>query len=283
MAIDTSFLSQLDKFSLVVNKRVTSNYAGPRRSIAMGRGLVFKEHRIYAPGDDIRSIDWRVFARTDDLYVKTYEEERNLVVHIIVDYSSSMNFGKPITKFDYASMLGVGFAYLAMKENEKFQFSTFSDSLEVFQPKRGMGQLIAMIDHLNSIKTKGPSKVRDAIHQYKKLIGSRAMIVLISDFLIPLEEINEALYMLGDHEIKIIQVLDPIERELRLQGDFKLKDSETGDKMHTHISPRLRMQYQRLLKDHSLKIEETCNKLGMKFHLVATNIPVFDAFYKILE
>ena len=109
MVIDTSFLGQLDKFSLVVNKRVTSNYIGPRKSMALGRGLIFKEHRIYAPGDDIRSIDWRVYARTDDLYVKTYEEERNLTVHIIVDYSASMGFGKAVSKFDYASMLGVGF------------------------------------------------------------------------------------------------------------------------------------------------------------------------------
>lgn len=283
MSIDTSFLSQLDKFSLVIRKRVTSNYTGPRKSIALGRGLIFKEHRIYAPGDDIRSIDWKVFARTDDLYVKTYEEERNLIVHLIVDYSASMNFGKPVTKFDYASMLGVGFAYLAMRENEKFQFSTFSDDLEVFQPKRGMGQLMAMIDHLNSIKTKGQSKVKDAIQQYRKLIGSRAMIVLISDFLIPSDEINEALYMLGDHEIKIIQVLDTVEKELKLQGDFKLKDSETGDKMLTHISPRLRMQYQGMLEDHSAKIQETCNKLGMKFHLITTDTPIFDAFYRILE
>jgi len=283
MTVDTSFLGQLDKFSLVVNKRVTSNYRGPRRSIALGRGLIFKEHRIYAPGDDIRSIDWKVFARTDDLYVKTYEEERNLNVHIIVDYSASMNFGRQITKFDYASMLGVGFAYLAMKENEKFQFSTFSDSLSVFQPKRGMGQLMAMVDHLNSIKTKGTSKVKDAIQQYRKLIGSRAMIVLISDFLIPIDEINKALYMLGDHEIKIIQVLDPVEKELKLQGDFRLKDSETGAKMHTHIDPRLRMQYQKLLGDHSAQIEQTCNKLGMKFHQIITDTPIFDAFYTILE
>ncbi|MBW2974830.1 DUF58 domain-containing protein [Candidatus Woesearchaeota archaeon] len=281
--IDTSFLSQLDKFSLVVNKRVTSNYAGPRRSIATGRGLMFKEHRIYAPGDDIRSIDWKVFARTDNLYVKTYEEERNLTVHVIVDYSASMNFGKATRKFDYASMLGIGFAYLAMKENEKFQFSTFSDNLSVFQPKRGMGQLIAMVDHLNSVKTKGASRLKDAMNLYRKILGSRAMVVLISDFLIKKEEIDEALYMLGDHTIKIVQVLDPVEKELNIQGDYKLKDSETGAKMRTNISPRLRMQYQQMMEDHSARIEETCNKLGMKFHLITTDTPIFDAFYRILE
>ena len=283
MTIDTDFLGQLDRFSLVVRKRVTSNYIGPRRSIATGRGLMFKEHRIYAPGDDIRSIDWRLYARTDDLHVKTYEEERNLSVHVIVDGSASMDFGKGRTKFDYAGMLGVGFAYLAMKENEKFQFSTFSDSMSVFQPKRGMRQLIAMVDHLNSIKTKGKSLLKDSIKLYKKFIGSRSMIVLISDFLIPIEEINEALYLLGSHDIKLIQVLDVVEKELNISGDFKLKDSESDAKMRTFISPRLRMQYQEAMANHSAKIQETCNNLGIKFNLVTTDVPIFDAFYKVLE
>ena len=90
--ISTEFLDQLDRFHLVVKKRVTSNYIGPRRSIATGRGLTFKDHRIYSPGDDIRLIDWKVFARTDDLHIKTFEEERNLTVHIIMDSSASMGF-----------------------------------------------------------------------------------------------------------------------------------------------------------------------------------------------
>ena len=106
--IDTSFLDQLKRFNLVINKRVTSNLTGPRKSKAAGRGLTFKDYRIYAPGDDIRLIDWRVFARTDNYYIKVHEEERNLTVHLIVDKSASMEFGKPISKFDYASMIIVG-------------------------------------------------------------------------------------------------------------------------------------------------------------------------------
>ena len=133
--INTDFLDQLDRFHLVVKKRVTSSYVGPRKSIIAGRGLTFKDHRIYSPGDDIRLIDWKVFGRTDDLYIKTFEEERNLTAHIIMDSSASMGFGKPISKFDYAAMLGVGFAYLSMRENERFQFSTFSEKLDVFQPR----------------------------------------------------------------------------------------------------------------------------------------------------
>ena len=281
--IDTDFLNQLDRFHLVVSKRVTSNYAGPRRSIAMGRGLVFKDYRMYAPGDDTRLIDWKVYARTDHLYVKNYEEERNLTVHIIMDASASMDFGRPISKFDYASMIGVGFAYLAMKENEKFQFSTFSEKLDVFQPKRGMSHLANMVQHLNTLKTKGNSQIEESIRQYKKLVGSRALLVLISDFLIDIKEIREALYLLGDHEIKVVQVLDNVEKNLKLQGDFKLEDSETKEKIRTYISPRLRTVYQKMLDEHAAKIQGACNKLGINFFQITTDTPIFDAFYRILE
>lgn len=281
--IDTSFLHELDRFSLIIRKRVTSKYTGPRKSAAMGRGMIFKDHRLYAPGDDFRSIDWKVYARTDDLYIKNYEEERNLVVHIIVDCSNSMNFGKPITKFEYASMIGIGFAYLAMKENEKFQFSTFSDDLEVFQPRRGMSHLAAMVHHLNNLKKGGISKIRDAIQQYRKLIGSRSLIILLSDFLIDIPEIKDALYSLGGHEVKVVQVLDPVEKELKFEGDFKLKDSETHLKMKTFISPRLRTKYTGLLEEHAARIGEECGTLGVGFYQFTTDTSIFDAFYKMLE
>lgn len=281
--IDTSFLDQLTRFNLVVKKRVTSNLAGPRRSIAAGRGSTFKDYRIYAPGDDIRLIDWRVYARTDNLFIKVKEEERNLVVHIIIDASASMGFGKPFSKFDYASMIGVGFAYLALRENEKFQFSTFADSLEIFQPRRGMSHLAAMVQHLNSIKPKGSSKLLDTIRQYKKVIGSKSLLLIASDFLVNIDEIREAFYLLGDHEIKIIQVFDRVEKELKMEGDMKLIDSETRGMLRTFISPRLRMEYQQQLDEHCAKIEEACNKLNIDYHLAITDTPIFDTFYRILE
>jgi len=264
--ITTEFLDQLDKFQLIVNKRVTSNYSGEKRSVAAGRGLVFKDHRMYAPGDDIRAIDWRVYARTDDLYVRRYEEERNLSVHIILDASASMGFGKHLKKFDYASMLGVGFGYLAMKSNEKFQFSTFSEDLVLFRPKIG-----------------GNSKFAESIFKYKKMISSRSLIVIISDFLFNLDDIKKSLYFLGDHEIKVIQVIDPIEKDFIISGDLKLHDSETMEMLKTHISPRLRMEYMDSLRRHLLEIEKTCDTLGIDFFSITTDTPIFDAFYAILR
>lgn len=283
MAIDTSFLDELRKFSLIVHKRVTSNYSGPRRSIAAGRGISFKDHRIYAPGDDIRMIDWNVYARTDDLYLKNFEEERNLTVHIIVDYSESMNFGRPITKFDYSSMLAVGFAYLSMRENEKFQFSTFAEDINVFQPNKGMSQLASMVYYLNSVKTRGLSRMLDAITHYKRFISGRSMIILISDFLINIDEIKESLYRLGRHQVKVIHVLDPVEKNLSLQGDNILKDSETKEELRTNISPSLRTKYQDMLDEHAHEIAKLCSALGYEYHLITTDKSLFDAFYEILE
>jgi len=281
--IETDFLNQLDRFQLIIKKRVTSNYVGPRKSVAAGRGLMFKEHRQYSPGDDIRLIDWKVFARSDHLHVKTFEEERNLTVHALMDASASMGFGKPISKFEYAAMISLGFAYLAIKENEKVQFSTFNENVEMFQSRRGMSQLMNMLQHLNEVKTQGRSKFLESITQYRKIIGSKAMLILTSDLLMPIDEITEALYCLGDHEVRIVQVLDPVEKELKFAGDFKLVDSETKDKLRTYISPQLRVQYQRQLDKHCARIEETCNKLGYKYYLITTDSNIFDTFYKILD
>jgi len=234
--IDATFLIELNRFSLAVRKRVTSKYIGAKKSYAAGRGLTFKDYRIYAPGDDFRLIDWRVYGRTDDLYVKTYEEERNLVAHILVDVSKSMDFGNKRTKYDFASMIGVGFAYLALKDNNKFQFSTFSNDLELFQARRGMGHLANIITTLNKTKTKGQSKMLDAISQYRKQISGTSLVILISDFLIPIEEIEKTLVSIGKHEVKVIQVLDKAEKDMEAEGDLKLKDAESGFSLRTFIS-----------------------------------------------
>ena len=282
--IDTSFLNQLDRFSLIVNKRITSNYVGERKSVFTGRGTTFKDHRIYAPGDDIRTVDWRVYARTDDLYVKRYEEERNLSVHIIIDGSASMNFGTPATKYDYAAMLGLGFAYLAMKSNEKFQFASFSNKLDMIKPKRGMRQLASMLAHLNSTKPQGITNFYDAVLQYRKAINTRSFIVIISDFLFDAATIEKALYLLGsNHDIKLIQVLDRVERDMKLEGDLRLKDSESNALLRTYISPRLRNDYQNLLDTHTVKINSICSRLGVEFYTTTTDTPLFDVFFDVLK
>jgi len=281
--IDASFLDNLKKFSLIVNKRVTSVYSGQKRSVAAGKGITFKDHRIYSFGDDFKSIDWKVFARTDNLYIKNFEEEKNMNVHILVDYSASMNFGKPLTKFDYASMIGVGFAYLAMKDNEKFQFATFSDELNLFQARRGMHQLASMITHLNNLKVNGKTDLFATLSSYKKMIGTRSLIIIISDLLYDPEQIKNSLLMLGKHDVKLIQVLDRQEKEIKLTGDYRLKDAESGDEIKTYISPRLVQNYNHMMEDHVANIKDVCNQLGISFYQVISDKSIFDTFYELIK
>src|SRR5574341_885891 len=280
--ITADFLHQLDRFSLIINKRITSNYVGERFSHATGRGLIFKDHSIYAPGEDFRSVDWRVFGRTDKLYVKRYEEERNLAVHIILDFSASMGFGTNMTKAEFASMVGVGFAYLALKNNERFVLSTFSDSLEFFKPRKGRGQLASMVEFLNSKRPKGLSKLENSLGSYKKLLNSKSYVVIVSDFLYPLDDIRKALFLFRHHRVVLVQVLDKIEKNLDLEGDFKLKDLETNEVLRTFINPFARKQYSGMLQEHIDKIQQVCTEVGAKFYSANTGQNVFDVFYDVL-
>jgi uncharacterized protein (DUF58 family) len=283
MTISADFLHQLDKFSLIINKRITSNYTGARLSTAHGRGFVLKDYRIYAPGDDFRAIDWKVYARTDKLHIKKYEEERSMKVHVLLDCSASMHFGSKHTKYEYGSMMGVGFAYIAMKQNEKFQYCTFGEGLQVFRPARGMHQIVGMIDHLNKVKPAGASKFYEALTQYKKFLKEKAFIVIISDFLVDAAEVKQALAKLGDHDIQVIQVLDAKEVSVDLKGELTLHDVETKGAIRTFISNRARSSYQQKLKQHVLDIESHCESLGIKFKLVSTDKPVFDSFWEMLK
>jgi len=102
--IDTEFFNQLNRFSLMVRKRVSSVYAGSRRAVLQGKGIEIVGYREYMPGDDIRTIDWRVYGRTEKLYIRKFEEEKNVTTHILLDSSKSMDYSSNgMTKFDYAA------------------------------------------------------------------------------------------------------------------------------------------------------------------------------------
>lgn len=283
MAIDISFLKQLNRLSILLNKRVATNFIGHRKAMATGRGLVFSDYARYTFGDDFRTIDWKVYARTDKLFVKRYEEERNLTVHIVLDFSASMNFGDHIKKHEYASMLGLGFAYVALKNNEKFVLSTFSEKLDFFKPYRGVKQIIATLDYLNKKKPQGQSKFYDSLIAYKKLIRSKSMVIIVSDFFYDPAEIQAIINRYKNNKIVLIQILDEKEKDLHFEGDYDLEDLETKSSLKTYIDPMLRKQYTDQMEDHVAKIKYMCNQVRAEFHQVNTAQDIFDVFYQILS
>jgi uncharacterized protein (DUF58 family) len=281
--IDTSFLKELDRFNMILKKRVLSKYQGERESHSKGEGLLFADYKDYVPGDDFRHIDWTVYARTGKFYVKQFEEERNMTVHIIVDSSSSMDYGKSISKFEYSSMIGLGFAYMALKNNEKFNFSTFSNRLNYLKAKKGLNQLMGIVDRLEKMRVSGNSEFKTSLDEYKRFVKSKSFIILISDFLYDIEEIKQVLRRYGKHEVLAIQVLDPKERKLSLFGDVVLEDSETKNRIRTFISGRLLKGYQDRIEKHIAAVKDACEKQGHDFVTVTTDHPIFETFFETLK
>ncbi len=281
--LETGFLKHLNRLNLIIEKRISSNYVGERQSIHTGRGTMFKDHRIYTPGDDIRDIDWKVFARTDKLHVKRYEEDRNLTLHVIIDYSGSMNFGKTTKKYEYAAMLGLGFAYLSFKKNERFVLSTFSHTLEQFKPHKGRKQIVEIIDYLKNKQAQGESRFKNSLITYAKSIGSRSMIVVISDFLYDAEEVRQALIGFKNNKIILIQVLDEDEAELKLKGEFNLKDSETKSLLKMFVTSSVKKKYSDQLQEHKQRLTHVAHGLGAHFYSFTTGRSIYDAFFEILH
>jgi len=278
--IDTSFFKELDRFSFMVRKRVSTAYSGSRRSILKGRGMEPVSYREYTQGDDFKIIDWKVYGRTEKLYVKEFEEEKSLTTHILLDTSKSMDFRN---KFNYAAMLALGFAYLVTKDNEKFSVAAFSEEIIITKPKRGRKYLSQTIDLLNSTELKGQTRFDYCMEKYASVIKSRSLVIIISDFMADADGIKNSIFRLGDNELLLVQVLDPVEKNLDLGGEAKLIDLETDSKMDIYTSPRLRAEYQKKLNDHNAKIKETCNAVGADFYTVTTDKPVFDAIFEVVN
>ncbi|HEY9206290.1 MAG TPA: DUF58 domain-containing protein [Candidatus Methanoperedens sp.] len=278
--IDTSFFKELDRFSFIVRKRVSTAYSGSRRSILKGRGMEPVSYREYSQGDDFKIIDWKVYGRTEKLFVKEFEEEKSLTTHILLDTSKSMDFRK---KFEYAAMLALGFAYLVTKDNEKFGVSTFGEEINITKPRRGRKYLSQTIDLLNAASLTGKTKFNSCMEKYGSVIKSRSLVIIISDFMADINAVKNGIFRLGDNELILIQVLDPIEKNLDLGGEAKLIDLETDAKMDIYTSPRLRSEYEKRLNDHIAGIKETCLMAGADFYSVTTDKPVFDAIFEVIS
>jgi len=276
--IDGDFLKQLDKFALVIKKRVTSSFVGERQTAYTGSGLLFRDYATYSYGDDFKNIDWKVYARSDKLFVKRFEEDRNLTVHVIIDFSKSMDFKR---KFEFASKIGLGFCYLALKNNENFVLSSFGEDLQFFKAAKGRGQLNVVIDYLNTQKPRGGSDFK-SLANYKSLISSKALVVVISDFFYDINDVKDVLVRFKNNRIKLVQVLDAFERKLDISGEYDLVDLETGSELKVNFDAYQKQKFFENLRDHNSKLQEFCDEIRAKFHSVGTDEELFDVFYRIV-
>lgn len=282
--IDTDFFRQLDRFTFSIRKRVSTVYAGNRPSTRSGHGIDTIGFREYDQSDEPKDIDWKAYARTEKLYVRQFEEEKTLTTHILLDASKSMDYPeKGTSKFEYASMLAAGYAYMVTKYNDRFAISTFSEEPEINKPRRGKKNLLRTIDHLSELQLFGGTAIDECIIKYSREIKSRSLVILVSDFLQDPKAIETAVYRLSDHDLILVQVLDPTEKVLPLQGNSKLIDLETGNEVRTYIGEKFKERYREKLDEHNARIKKACIKVGAEFYTFTCDTPIFDAFYNTIR
>jgi len=280
VSMDTEFFKELDRFSLLVKKRVSTAYTGGRKSLRFGHGISPVGYREYRKGDDFKLVDWKVYARTEKLYIKEHEEERSIVVHVLLDASASMAYDE---KFEYASRVAAGFAYLATLENEKYALSLFCNRLYPGEPRRGRRYLFQSIEDLDGIRPRGETDLKLVSDQFEILVRSTSLVVVISDFIGDTEKVVSSIYRLGGHDLVMIQILAPEEVELAFRGDVKFVDMETRLPLVTRVTEEERQEYQRKLQEHNFRIQEACRNVGADFFSFRTDRDVFDAFSEMIS
>jgi len=219
---------------------VNQIFSGEYHSVFKGRGIEFSEVREYQFGDDIRIIDWNVSARFNHPYVKVFEEERELVVMLLVDFSRSENFGSVRQmKNEIATEICALLAFSAIKNNDKVGLILFTDEIEKFiPPKKGRSHILRILRELISFEPKGVgTNIKAALEYFNKVIKKRSIAFLISDFLD--EGYDKPLRIVSrKHDLIAVNMYDPREVELPKVGLMKLKDAETGEEIWVNTSDR---------------------------------------------
>jgi uncharacterized protein (DUF58 family) len=262
-------------------------WSGLHRSPHHGFSVEFTEYRPYSPGDDPRYLDWRVFARSDRFYLKRFEDETNLRCHLLVDCSRSMDFGSlPYTKADYARTFAATLAWFLNAQGDAVGLLTFAEKVLNYLParhRRGhLRQLLLALEpglpHRSATQAgsaAGQTSLNEPLERVAELARKRGMIVMLSDLLAPVADLEQNLGMLtaAGHEVILFQLLDPKELVFDFDRPMLFQDMENGRDLY--LDPHaFRSTYQNALDAHFNKVQGVCRELGAAFHRLATNRPL---------
>lgn len=230
--VSSDVLAQVKAIELRTRGLVTSLFAGEYRSLFRGQGMEFAEVRAYEPGDDFRAIDWNVSARLASPFVKTFTEERELTVMLVVDQSGSTRFGRPMTKAALAVEVGAVLALAAAAQNDRVGALLFADEVErVIPPRKGRRHALRVIRDLIAFAPEGRhTNLAASLLYATRLLRHRSIVVVLSDFVAEGWE-RPLRRLAARHEVVAIAVEDPRERNLPDAGWLELSDAETGQRV----------------------------------------------------
>ncbi|MFN8562225.1 MAG: DUF58 domain-containing protein [Anaerolineae bacterium] len=250
---------------------------GERRSSKRGTSIEFADYRNYTPGDDLRRLDWNIYARLDRPLTKLYEDEEDLAVHLLLDTSASMDWGSEADpeqhKFDYARRLIAGLGYVSLTTNDRLIIAAFSGSrIEQFGPARGRGYGVRLLNFVNDLKPRGTVDLNAALQEYALRTTRPGLVLFVGDMFSPSGYLDGLNILLSKgNEVGIIHLLSPDEVEPPLAGDLRLVDVETGAPQEVTIDGGMRELYMERVQAWREGIRAECVRRGVHYLPITTD------------
>ena len=289
--LDGAFARRLERLSLLSRKRLLGQGQGDRRSLRKGSSLEFADYRHYVEGDDPARVDWNIYRRTEALFVRLYEEEEVLNVHLLVDASRSMDWGEP-SKLRYARRVAAALGYIALNASNRLYVWPLSASAGSYGPAWGRGRAGAMLSFVEDFKPAqaatpvvvGPATPPD-LEQSLSTFSSRAtgLVILLSDLLSPTWE--KALSRLASRsaEVVVLHTLSPQELRPALGGDVRLIDRESGAAVAVTLNTDALRLYGQRLDEWRRTIETFCARHGVGYVPIDTSTPLDTVIFDTLR
>ena len=284
--IPREILKQVRRVEIATRGLVNEVFSGEYHSVFKGRGMNFAEVRAYQYGDDIRSIDWNVTARTGTPFVKVFDEERELTVMLVVDVSASGDFGsRSRMKGEVAVEICAVLAFSAITNNDKVGLIIFSDRIEKFvPPRKGRRHGLRVLRELLYFQPEGRgTDVAGALGYLARVVRRRAVVFVVSDFFDT--GYQKALAVAGRrHDTIVIRMGDPRERELPAVGYIELEDAETGEQLTVNVSdPAFREAFDHDVTETRTTLEREFRKTGIDVIEISTARPYADQLMRFFR
>jgi len=278
--LSAKLLRQLEQFQLLAQRRAKSSARGERRSRSRGQSVEFADYRTYVAGDDFRYLDWNLYGRLERLFVKLYEEERELPVRIFLDASESMTFGQP-RKFDFARQVAAAVGYVALCGFDRVSVIPFPDQPEqlavcgALRTVRGRKSALEFFRNITQLSAAGGVNLNDALRRGALEARQAGVAVVLSDFLDPAgyEKGLEALVGRGFH-VNAVQILSPEELNPSTYGDLKLVDAESGSIQEVTFGKYRLKSYQQTVQNFCQRLREFCQSRGIRFFMASSGTPL---------
>lgn len=273
--LSPAMLAKLERMELVSRKIFRGRMKGERRSRRKGQSVEFADFRNYVHGDDLRFIDWNLYARLDKLFLKLFLEEEDLHFYALVDASTSMEFGDP-TKFHYAKQIAASLGFIGLCRADRVKVEMLGAARERPGPiLRGRSSLWRMVDYLENAESGINASLTEGVKNFCTRNSGKGILVLISDLMDKSGYETALRYLLAQQmDVYVIHTLAPEELNPELQGDLRLIDCEDGDIAEITVSRPLMDRYRRTLATFIDGAREYCTRRGMSYVMASTDTPL---------